>query len=125
MFKDIINNTYCFKASRSPPPPTITNDDGYNDRFSPGLDDDVIVTFPTFVYSETRILDHKFDTTTYDKGGSGCCICLEDYTTVDVVRLFPDCGHLFYVTCIDTWLKGHATCPMCRNFAGINLKELT
>ncbi|KAF5799113.1 putative transcription factor C2H2 family [Helianthus annuus] len=115
----------CFKASRSPPPPSITHDDGYNDRFSRGLDDDVIVTFPTFVYSETRILDHKFDNSTYDKGGSGCSICLEDYKPADVVRLFPDCGHLFHVTCIDTWLKGHATCPVCRNFAGIDLKELT
>ncbi|KAF5770519.1 putative transcription factor C2H2 family [Helianthus annuus] len=72
-----------------------------------GLRDDVLETFPTFVYSET------------DRGtsyyGSSCSICLADYVATDMVRLLPECGHLFHVECIDKWLKVHRTCPVCRN----------
>ncbi|KAK9078691.1 hypothetical protein SSX86_002748 [Deinandra increscens subsp. villosa] len=106
------------KNSRSQLPLSTTTvyDDGYDEnlvRFSRGVDDDVLVTFPTFVYSE-RTTQNKFDSA----GGSGCSICLEDYKAADEVRLFPECGHLFHVTCIDTWLKAHPTCPVCRNLAG-------
>ncbi|KAI3809292.1 hypothetical protein L1987_25263 [Smallanthus sonchifolius] len=109
------------KHSPSPPPPANSDDDDNFIRFSQGLDDDVIITFPTFVYSETTTL-HKFDATT---DANGCSICLEDYEPADVVRFFPECGHLFHVRCIDTWLKAHPTCPVCRKSAEISLTELT
>ncbi|KAI3520325.1 hypothetical protein L1887_09673 [Cichorium endivia] len=116
--------TYAFhncRRSRSAAPPSISfvntsSDDAYNEhhiRFSPGLDDDVLVTFPSFVYSEAA-MPHKGDTTA-DTSGSGCSICLADYKPTDVVRLLPECGHFFHVKCIDTWLKAHPTCPVCRN----------
>ncbi|KAJ0657513.1 putative transcription factor C2H2 family [Helianthus annuus] len=99
------------KRSRSPPP-SDTNEDAHNRhliRLSRGLDEDVLVTFPTSVYSETKV-PH----TGTVANGSGCSICLGDYMPADVVRMLPECGHLFHVGCIDTWLKAHPTCPMCR-----------
>ncbi|MFS8012243.1 putative transcription factor C2H2 family [Helianthus anomalus] len=72
-----------------------------------GLRDDVLETFPTFVYSETDRCTSYY--------GSSCSICLADYVATDMVRLLPECGHLFHVECIDTWLKVHRTCPVCRN----------
>ncbi|KAL7612489.1 hypothetical protein Lser_V15G08308 [Lactuca serriola] len=119
------------KRPRSPPPPIISfgatsttfdvADSHHLISFSRGLDDDVLVTFPTFLYSEVTI-PHKGATdscdTATDASTSGCSICLADYKSKDVVRLLPECGHLFHVKCIDTWLKAHPTCPMCR-------KELT
>ncbi|KAD7479865.1 hypothetical protein E3N88_03001 [Mikania micrantha] len=112
--------------SRSPPPPSDTADVEASDRhlirFTGGLDDDVLVTFPTSVYSETT-MPHKFGTGTGTVvNGSGCSICLSDYMPADVVRVLPECGHLFHVGCVDTWLKAHATCPVCRNspFAGVD-----
>ncbi|KAI3793566.1 hypothetical protein L1987_36185 [Smallanthus sonchifolius] len=114
--------SYICKRSRSPPPPSFTfTTTAYEDadslrliRFSRGLDDDVLVTFPTFLYS-----DAKGDTAT----DSSCSICLADYKPKDVVRLLPACGHLYHVSCIDTWLKAHPTCPMCRN--GVTSSELS
>ncbi|PWA43011.1 zinc finger, RING/FYVE/PHD-type [Artemisia annua] len=108
---------HCLRRTHSTPPPSISfgttiydeADNHHLIRFSRGLDDDVLVTFPTLLYS-----DVKGDTTANDANGSECSICLADYKPADVVRLLPDCRHLFHVKCIDTWLKAHPTCPMCR-----------
>nr|XP_043633629.1 RING-H2 finger protein ATL70-like [Erigeron canadensis] len=108
--------SYICKKSRSQQPTTISFDTIYNEdienrhhhlmsRFSDrGLDDNVLVTFPMFLYSDAT-MPHKDE----------CSICLADYKPADVVRLLPECGHLFHVKCIDTWLKAHPTCPVCRN----------
>ncbi|KAI3748488.1 hypothetical protein L6452_11586 [Arctium lappa] len=108
--------SYIYNRYRSPLPTvsffgaTIYNDadDHRLLTISPGLDDDVLLTFPTFLYSQATVA-HKGDT-----AASGCSICLADYKPADVVRLLPECGHLFHVKCIDTWLKAHPTCPVCR-----------
>ncbi|XP_071738839.1 RING-H2 finger protein ATL70-like [Rutidosis leptorrhynchoides] len=110
--------SYIYKRgvlSRSPPPvPMISiihvNENNNSTRaLSQGLDDDILVTFPTFVFSEA-ITDLGFT----DANSSVCSICLADYKGKDVLRLLPECGHLFHVKCIDTWLKVHPTCPVCR-----------
>ncbi|XP_027364634.1 RING-H2 finger protein ATL70-like [Abrus precatorius] len=55
-----------------------------------------------------------------NKGGSNnmisssCSICLGDYKESDMLRLLPDCGHLFHLDCVDPWLMLHSTCPICR-----------
>lgn len=43
----------------------------------------------------------------------GCSICLEQFTSGDVVRTLP-CLHIFHTQCIDTWLRTQATCPVCK-----------
>ncbi|KAI3520326.1 hypothetical protein L1887_09674 [Cichorium endivia] len=72
-------------------------------------DDDVLVTFPSFIFSEVT-MPHKGDTAN-EPNASGCSIWIT--TTADVVRLLPPCGHLFHVKCIDTWLKAHPILVQC------------
>ncbi|KAL0910422.1 hypothetical protein M5K25_021403 [Dendrobium thyrsiflorum] len=43
-----------------------------------------------------------------------CAICLSEYQEKDILRVLPYCGHAFHVYCIDTWLRQHWTCPVCR-----------
>ncbi|KAJ3707023.1 hypothetical protein LUZ61_010728 [Rhynchospora tenuis] len=56
----------------------------------------------------------------YEKGGldgkvsSDCSVCLSEFTEGEDVRLLPKCSHAFHVPCIDTWLKSHSNCPLCR-----------
>lgn len=111
----LITYTY-YLCKRSLSPQSLTNyDNVYEDhpiRLSRGLDDDVLVTFPTFVYSEVTMANQKSDIVVK---GSGCSICLADYKATDVIRLLPECRHLFHVKCIDKWLKAHPSCPVCRN----------
>lgn len=43
-----------------------------------------------------------------------CCICLEDYTLGEKLRILP-CDHAYHVKCIDPWLlKNKRVCPQCR-----------
>ncbi|GMH16321.1 hypothetical protein Nepgr_018162 [Nepenthes gracilis] len=59
-------------------------------------------------------------TATYASGAGGegkisdCAICLTDFCDGDVLRVLPQCGHVFHVSCIDMWLSCHSSCPSCR-----------
>nr|XP_043633630.1 RING-H2 finger protein ATL70-like [Erigeron canadensis] len=109
------------RSSSSSPPENDDNNHQYM-NFSRGVDEDVLVTFPVFVYSEDTIPKNNI--------GSGCSICLADYKPSDVVRLLPKCSHFFHRHCVDTWLKVHPSCPVCRDSPlavklSIQLTELT
>ncbi|KAF5940828.1 hypothetical protein HYC85_021995 [Camellia sinensis] len=43
-----------------------------------------------------------------------CAVCLGEYAEEEELRVLPECGHSFHVTCIDTWLHSHPNCPLCR-----------
>ncbi|OWM88276.1 RING-H2 finger protein ATL52-like [Punica granatum] len=44
-----------------------------------------------------------------------CSVCLSEFQEDESVRLLPKCTHAFHVPCIDTWLKSHSNCPLCRS----------
>jgi hypothetical protein len=46
--------------------------------------------------------------------GSDCSICLSEFEQDENLRLLPKCNHAFHLPCIDTWLRSHTNCPMCR-----------
>jgi hypothetical protein len=43
-----------------------------------------------------------------------CPICLDDYKALDPVLKLNDCSHWLHKTCLEQWLKGATTCPVCR-----------
>lgn len=56
---------------------------------------------------------------TYKKGeglidGTECSVCLSEFEDDESLRLLPKCNHAFHLTCIDTWLRSHTNCPLCR-----------
>jgi hypothetical protein len=63
----------------------------------------------------------------YKKGdgfveGTECSVCLSEFQENESLRLLPKCSHAFHLPCIDTWLKSHASCPLCRaNIAPANI----
>jgi hypothetical protein len=55
----------------------------------------------------------------YKKGdgfveGTDCSVCLGEFQENESLRRLPKCSHAFHLLCIDTWLKSHASCPLCR-----------
>ncbi|KAG1342314.1 RING-H2 finger protein ATL52 [Cocos nucifera] len=47
-------------------------------------------------------------------GAADCSVCLGEFQDGELLRLLPKCGHAFHVPCIDTWLRAHVNCPLCR-----------
>ncbi|WVZ48948.1 hypothetical protein U9M48_000334 [Paspalum notatum var. saurae] len=45
---------------------------------------------------------------------STCPVCLADFDDGEPVRVLPECMHYYHAECIDTWLRGSNSCPMCR-----------
>ncbi|KAK7307314.1 hypothetical protein VNO77_40255 [Canavalia gladiata] len=43
-----------------------------------------------------------------------CPVCLSEFQDDESLRLLPKCSHAFHLPCIDTWLKSHSSCPLCR-----------
>ncbi|XVF52344.1 hypothetical protein PTKIN_Ptkin05aG0011100 [Pterospermum kingtungense] len=46
--------------------------------------------------------------------GTECSVCLSEFQEDESLRLLPKCSHAFHVSCIDTWLRSHSNCPLCR-----------
>ncbi|KAF8032557.1 hypothetical protein BT93_D1459 [Corymbia citriodora subsp. variegata] len=44
-----------------------------------------------------------------------CSVCLSEFDEDESIRLLPKCTHAFHIPCIDTWLKSHSSCPLCRS----------
>ncbi|XP_062073596.1 RING-H2 finger protein ATL52-like isoform X2 [Humulus lupulus] len=46
--------------------------------------------------------------------GTDCSVCLSEFQEDESIRLLPKCSHAFHIHCIDTWLRSHSNCPLCR-----------
>ncbi|XP_059641838.1 RING-H2 finger protein ATL54-like [Cornus florida] len=46
--------------------------------------------------------------------GTECSVCLNEFQEDECLRLLPKCSHAFHIPCIDTWLRSHKNCPLCR-----------
>ncbi|KAK1433161.1 hypothetical protein QVD17_10067 [Tagetes erecta] len=68
-----------------------------------GLKKKVLKTLPKVTYS-TEFINKVSD----------CAICLTEFIAGDEIRVLPQCGHSFHVTCIDMWFGSHSSCPSCR-----------
>ncbi|OMO69833.1 Zinc finger, RING-type [Corchorus capsularis] len=76
-----------------------------------GLDEETLSSYPKLLYSQAKSPNKDSVTSS----ASSCSICLGDYIDTDMLRLLPDCSHVFHLRCVDSWLRQHPTCPICRN----------
>ncbi|XP_018806371.2 RING-H2 finger protein ATL66 [Juglans regia] len=49
-----------------------------------------------------------------------CCICLGVFEDGEKVKVLPPCRHCYHSECVDRWLSGHSSCPLCRASLGVD-----
>ncbi|KAE7996588.1 hypothetical protein FH972_001299 [Carpinus fangiana] len=84
-------------AQPSPPPP----------HRSHGLDPSTIKRLP--------IALHRSSEAPNSGEQAECCICLGVFEDGDKVKVLPLCRHYYHSECVDRWLSGHSSCPLCRS----------
>ncbi|KAJ3694223.1 hypothetical protein LUZ60_009703 [Juncus effusus] len=69
-----------------------------------GLNSTAISSLPSFTYKRSE----------NDGLSMECSICLSSVEEGEIVRVLPKCKHSFHGNCVELWLQGHKTCPVCR-----------
>ncbi|XP_018818052.2 RING-H2 finger protein ATL52-like [Juglans regia] len=88
------------------------------------LDEDhgPVIDHPIWYIHTVGLQQHVIDSITVfkykkDEGlidGTECSICLSEFEEDESLRLLPKCSHAFHLPCIDSWLRSHKNCPLCR-----------
>ncbi|KAJ7525870.1 hypothetical protein O6H91_17G071800 [Diphasiastrum complanatum] len=50
-----------------------------------------------------------------------CMICLSDFNDGEMIRILPNCSHIFHAQCIDLWFFSQISCPVCRKSLALDL----
>ncbi|PKA52098.1 RING-H2 finger protein ATL44 [Apostasia shenzhenica] len=87
-----------FSAAGNHPPPPPPNK---------GLKKKAIRSLPKTTFDGAVAADGRL-------GLADCPICLVEFVRGDEIRILPQCGHGFHLSCVDTWLGSHSSCPSCR-----------
>ncbi|KAK9705593.1 hypothetical protein RND81_07G068800 [Saponaria officinalis] len=74
-----------------------------------GVDPAIVESLPAYLYAGKDVEEGE-----EEEEESECAICLGEFEEKEWVKSIPYCGHVFHVSCIDTWLSSHVTCPLCR-----------
>ncbi|KAG0532424.1 hypothetical protein BDA96_04G106100 [Sorghum bicolor] len=53
-----------------------------------------------------------------------CAICLADVDKEETAKRLPLCLHVFHRHCIDQWLQGHSTCPICSGSVAVGAESI-
>lgn len=85
------------------PQVTLMDDQSSGEWIVGGLDQIIINSYPKMVFCKENF-----------SGDTVCSICLCEYKEEEMLRLMPECRHCFHSSCIDAWLRLHASCPICR-----------
>ncbi|KAF8728186.1 hypothetical protein HU200_018773 [Digitaria exilis] len=80
-----------------------------------GLDPAVLATFPTVRWINEAATQPESSSSSSTTPAE-CAVCLSEFAAGDAVRvLVTVCRHAFHAACIDSWLRAHTTCPVCRS----------
>lgn len=107
--------SWCSRRNNGPAP---SLSDGTDQEFLDEAQVDHPVWFITTVGLQQSIIS-SIAVCKYKKGeglieGTECSVCLNEFQEGETLRLLPKCSHAFHIPCIDTWLRSHTNCPLCR-----------
>jgi len=101
---------------RNPPILFATEEDYLDEDHGPVIDHHVwyinTVGLQPSVIDSITVCKYNKDEGLID--GTECSVCLSEFEEDESLRLLPKCSHAFHLPCIDTWLRSHKNCPLCR-----------
>ncbi|XP_010915583.1 RING-H2 finger protein ATL40-like [Elaeis guineensis] len=75
------------------------------------LSPSAIAALPSFAYR--RVMDGSGNENIGTSAQQTVCKSLVEEG--EMVRLLPNCRHVFHVDCVDVWFRSHSTCPQCHS----------
>lgn len=103
----------------SPPcPPEMASlgPPGCEEPHTPGklLDEFRRIVRPELCQAEIdQLPSYHFSSEGHEPDHIYCAVCTSNIESEELVLVLP-CNHEFHATCIDKWLRGSPTCPICR-----------
>ncbi|XP_062148319.1 E3 ubiquitin-protein ligase RING1-like [Alnus glutinosa] len=101
---------------RNPPILFATEEDYHDEDHGPVIEHHIwyinTVGVQQSVIDSITVCKYKKDEGLID--GTECSVCLSEFEEDESLRLLPKCSHAFHLPCIDTWLRSHKNCPLCR-----------
>ncbi|XP_048334419.2 E3 ubiquitin-protein ligase RING1 [Ziziphus jujuba] len=93
-----------------------TQDDFLDEDHGPVIDHPIwfinTVGLPQSIIDSITVFKYKTEEGLIE--GKECSVCLSEFEEDENLRLLPKCSHAFHLPCIDTWLRSHKNCPLCR-----------
>ncbi|CAN4122336.1 unnamed protein product [Withania somnifera] len=110
----IVKNCLHWNRRRTPPP---QDEEFFDENRAPIIDHPI--WYINTIGLQPSIID-KITIFKYKRGGgvvegTNCSVCLNEFQDDESLRLLPYCRHAFHIHCIDTWLRSHINCPLCRS----------
>uniref|UniRef100_A0A803LUU2 RING-type E3 ubiquitin transferase n=1 Tax=Chenopodium quinoa TaxID=63459 RepID=A0A803LUU2_CHEQI len=84
--------------------------DNDNVERAAGLDVEEIDSLPSLRFAQIKMYRNEKG----EQQELECVVCLSEFKDQEVLRILPDCLHVFHPHCIAPWLASHVTCPVCR-----------
>lgn len=116
LFYYIVVVKNCFGRYRRNPATQDTPDGEDQEFVSPVIDHPIwyirTIGLQPSIINTITILKYKSADGLVD--GTDCPVCLSAFREDEILRLLPKCNHAFHIRCIDTWLRSHTNCPLCR-----------
>ncbi|GAA0160707.1 hypothetical protein LIER_17200 [Lithospermum erythrorhizon] len=105
---------------------TLNNSQNNNGGLLPcpsiGLDIEKINSLPIFTHKLSENSDNgttnssnTSSSSTFSFMENECSICLGTFEDEEILKLMPECLHVFHSECVDKWLSSSSTCPLCRS----------
>ncbi|XP_060198972.1 E3 ubiquitin-protein ligase RING1-like [Lycium barbarum] len=112
----IVKNCLNWNRRRTPPPQS-SDEEFFDENRAPVFDHPI--WYINTVGLQPSVIDKitifKFKTGNGMIEGTNCSVCLNEFQDDESLRLLPNCKHAFHIHCIDTWLRSHTNCPLCRS----------
>ena len=114
--RNIINSIFRNNENNNNEGDNQGNENNENDVEFQEKKNKIILEMDEFQYKHIQKYDSRKETQ--------CAICLSDFVSVDIIKAFYKCEHIFHKKCLLDWLKKSNNCPLCKHDLSEDINQL-